>query len=279
MKITSFGTTTLLFDDGESQILFDAHFTRPSVRQYLFKKVTSDGEVIDEMFKNHNINRLKGIFVSHSHYDHVMDAPYISKRTGASIYGSITTKNIALGENVDENQIILFEDYGKYQIGDFRITVIPSIHSKPRAINDDLGEEIKEPLENPEKLKNFKEGGSFDFYIENKNKTFLIHPSCNYIENRLENYKAEVLYLALARITKMDEKSRRKFFDETIGLTKAKLVIPIHWDNFFKPLDEPTKTMPKIAERTDHVLFELVNYCEDHEVDTVLQLPRTSFHV
>ena len=34
LKVTYFGTTTLLFDDGKDQILFDAHVTRPSVGQY-----------------------------------------------------------------------------------------------------------------------------------------------------------------------------------------------------------------------------------------------------
>lgn len=33
MKVTFFGTTTLLFDDGKDQILFDAHFTRPSIEK------------------------------------------------------------------------------------------------------------------------------------------------------------------------------------------------------------------------------------------------------
>ncbi|WP_300409123.1 MBL fold metallo-hydrolase [Lagierella sp.] len=279
MKITSFGTTTLLFDDGNSQILFDAHFTRPSVRQYLFKRVSSDEEVIEGMLKKYNVNRLEGIFISHSHYDHVMDAPFLSKKTGATIYGSKTTKNIALGEKVNKNNIVVFKDYRVYEIGDFKITVIPSKHSKPRVFNNDLGEEIKRPLRRHRKLRNFKEGGSYDFYIENNDKSYLIHPSCNYIENRLKDFEVDVLFLALAGITKMDEKTKNEFFHETIGMTKAKLVLPIHWDNFFKPLDEPTKTMPRIAEKTDHVLFELVNYCEDHGVDTVLQLPRTSFHV
>ena len=38
MKVTCFGTTTLLFDDGRDQILFDAHLTRPSLARYLFGK-------------------------------------------------------------------------------------------------------------------------------------------------------------------------------------------------------------------------------------------------
>ena len=35
LKVTFFGTTTLLFDDGTDQILFDAHFTRPSLIKYI----------------------------------------------------------------------------------------------------------------------------------------------------------------------------------------------------------------------------------------------------
>ena len=35
MKVTYFGTTTLLFDDGKDQILFDAHITRPSLGKYV----------------------------------------------------------------------------------------------------------------------------------------------------------------------------------------------------------------------------------------------------
>ena len=35
MKITFFGTTTLLFDDGSDQVFFDAHMTRPSLFKYI----------------------------------------------------------------------------------------------------------------------------------------------------------------------------------------------------------------------------------------------------
>lgn len=34
LKVTYFGTTTLLFDDGKDQVLFDAHVTRLSVGKY-----------------------------------------------------------------------------------------------------------------------------------------------------------------------------------------------------------------------------------------------------
>ena len=49
MKITYFGTTTLLFDDGKNRILFDAHFTRHSFLKCLLRfKVSTNSRVIIE---------------------------------------------------------------------------------------------------------------------------------------------------------------------------------------------------------------------------------------
>jgi L-ascorbate metabolism protein UlaG (beta-lactamase superfamily) len=63
MKVTFFGTTTLLFDDGKDQILFDAHVTRPSLVRYIFGSGETDRRMADEMINLHHIDHLKSIFV------------------------------------------------------------------------------------------------------------------------------------------------------------------------------------------------------------------------
>ena len=79
MKFTFLGTTTLLFDDGTDQILFDAHFTRPSIEKYVVGAyVETNTGLCDRLIERHHIDRLRAIFVSHTHHDHVMDAPYTS---------------------------------------------------------------------------------------------------------------------------------------------------------------------------------------------------------
>ncbi|MDY6065298.1 MAG: MBL fold metallo-hydrolase [Finegoldia sp.] len=118
MKITSFGTTTLLFDDGKGQVLFDANFTRSSMIDYLFKNVYSDRKLIDEIFDRHKIKKLRAIFISHTHYDHVIDDPYIAKKTGAKIYGSLSTKNVALAKGINPDQVEVFKGHKKYNIND-----------------------------------------------------------------------------------------------------------------------------------------------------------------
>ena len=50
LKITFFGTTTLLFDDGRDQIFFDAHFTRPSIEKYIAgAKAETNSELCDKL--------------------------------------------------------------------------------------------------------------------------------------------------------------------------------------------------------------------------------------
>ena len=195
MKITFFGTTTLLFDDGTDQLLFDAHFTRPSLLRYIFGNTATDQTVVNEMMSIHRIDRLRAIFISHSHHDHVMDASYIANRCNALIYGSVSALNVARGGNVPESRLVEFKGNETYEVGDYRVTVIPSLHSKPTILNNDLGQTIDAPLRQPARLRDYKEGGSYDFYVETGGKRYVIRPSFNYIEGQMDGYQADVLFL------------------------------------------------------------------------------------
>ena len=279
MKVTFFGTTTLLFDDGKDQIFFDAHMTRPSLVKYISGSAETNRPLVDEMLKAHHIDRLRAIFVSHSHHDHVMDAPYIANCTGAQIYGSSSALNVARGRDVPEAQLTEYHANETFEVGGYRIKVIPSLHSKPTILNNDLGQTIDAPLPKDAKLRDYKEGGSYDFYVEAEGKSFMIRPSFNYIEGQMDGYHADVLFLGVAGLQKADEATERKFFAETVEKLQPKLVIPVHWDNFFSPLDAPAIGMPRFVEKTEVVFFKLAKYCEKAGVNTIVQMPRTSIEL
>jgi len=277
MKVTFFGTTTLLFDDGKDQILFDCHFTRPSLLKYICSgSEATDTKLADEMIQKHHISRLKAIFVSHTHHDHVMDVPYVAEKTGAAVYGSSSAMNVCRGGNIAEDRLKEFHENETYEVGDYKITVLKSLHSKPTILNNDLGQTIDTPLVQPAKLRDYKEGGSYDFYVETKEKTYLIRPSFNYIEGQLDGYKADVLFLGVAGLAKADEKTEETFFKETADKVSPKLIIPLHWDNFFSRLDRPVTGMPSLIEKTPVVFFKMAKYCEAHDIDFLVQIPRTS---
>jgi L-ascorbate metabolism protein UlaG (beta-lactamase superfamily) len=279
MKITYFGTTTLLFDDGQDQVLFDAHFTRPSLGRYIFGRGDTDRALADALLERHRVNRLRAIFVSHAHHDHVMDAPYVAIRTGAGIFGSMSALNVARGGGVPEERLTEFHGGETYEVGGFRVKVIPSLHSKPTLINNDLGVTIDAPLRQPARLRDYHEGGSFDFLVEHGERRFLIRPSFNYIEGQLDGIRADVLFLGTAGLAKADKETEARFFAETVDKVKPKLVIPLHWDNFFSPLDKPAKGMIPLVERTEVAFFRLVQNCEARGVNCLVQLPRTSIEI
>ena len=275
VEITYFGTTMLLFDDGETSLLFDCHVSRPSVFRYLLGKLSTDKEVADRVLQMFDFRRLKGIFISHSHHDHVLDAPYFAERSGAVIYGSASALNVARGNGIPNDRLRSYRDSLEYRIGGFQIRVLTSVHSAPHWFNDDLGKMIDAPLKLPARKKAFREGGSFDFLISHGDKTYLIRPSYNYIEGQLDGVRANVLFLGISGLSKDAPERRNTFFAETIGKSRAELVIPIHWDNFFSPLFGKTKGLPPFFEDTGASMRFLSDYCAANHVQCCVQLPLT----
>ncbi len=276
MKVTFFGTTTLLFDDGHDQVMFDVHITRPSLARYIGGSKKTDTALADELISKHGIDRLKAVFVSHSHHDHVMDVPYFVNKTHAHVYGSSSALNVCRGCDVPEDQLTEFRENETYVTGGFTVKVLRSLHSKPTILNNDLGQTIDEPLRQPARLRDYREGGSYDFYVEAEGKRYLIRPSFNYIEGQLDGYKCDVLFLGVAGLAKADEETERNFFRETVEKTEPKLIIPLHWDNFFSPLTKPVRGMPRLIEKTDLVFHKMALYCEEYGIDFLVQIPRTS---
>ena len=280
MKITFFGTTTLLFDDGKDQILFDAHVTRPSVIKYFFGfKIKTNNKLCDALIKQHGINRLRAIFISHTHYDHSMDAPYFANKCNTTVYGSKSARNIALGGNVPEDRIVIFKPQDTFTIGDYKIRVLKSLHSTPTPLNNDIGVEISKPLIQPARLRKYTEGGSYDFVIEHKGKTYVIRPSFNWIEGQFNNIIADVLFLGVAGLANAKPQEEIAFFNETADKIQPKLIIPLHWDNFFVPLTKPTKKMLWFVESTREVFHRLGKYCENNQINYIIQYPCTSIEI
>ncbi len=279
MKVTYLGTTVLLFDDGKDQVLFDCHITRPSLWKCTCSPLRTDTEVADRVISEFGIDRLKAVFISHSHYDHVMDAPYFAEKCGADIYGSPSSLNVALGGGIPPERLHSYSSCRNFTAGDFSVTVIDSLHSVPHWYNNDLGQTIDRPLPQPAKRKDYREGGSFDFLVEHRGVKYLIRPSYNYIEGQLDGISADVLFLGIGGLCRDSEERRRVFYSETVEKVRPKTVIPVHWDNFMTPLYSRSKWMTGVIDNPQNSIDELKHYCEKNGTDFVLQLPLSQIEI
>ena len=242
VKVTFLGTGTLLFDDGQTQVMTDGFFSRPSFLTVVKGKIETDPMVVDAALKKAGVTRLKALFVAHSHYDHAFDVAYVVKKTGAKLHGSVSTLNIGRGGELEEDQMQLFEPGKDVKVGRFTISVLKSKHTPPIAgINDDLGQVIDKPLKQPASFRDYKEGGSFDFLIRHGGNAMLVKPSDNYLEGALDKVRADVFFLGTAGMGIYKKDFQDAVYDQTVGKVRPRLVVPLHWDSFFDPLSDKLK--------------------------------------
>lgn len=271
MRIKYLGISNLCFDDGQNTVIFDACLTRPDLMSVLFKRIKTKPHLVDQILAAANIEKIDAVFISHSHYDHALDAAYLTRKFKAHLYGSRSTLNIAKGAGIQNQQLTLFKPGQTYQIGNFKITILRSLHSKPFFFNNDLGQEIKKPLKQPTFAWQFKEGGSYDFLVENKGRKFLIRPSFSYLPHELDNVHAEYLFLGDTTLSKASQNEQISFFTETIEKVKPRMVVPLHWDNFTRSLALNTSYLP-FAKRSNEILKE---YCTVKGI-SFIQMPLLS---
>ncbi|WP_291878303.1 MBL fold metallo-hydrolase [Leptospira sp.] len=257
IRATFLGTSSILLDDGETQILTDGFFSRPSLWQTAFSKIESNPHLIKSVLEKAKIYRLKGVFVCHSHYDHVMDAPYVAKFTNAKLYGSSSTINVGIGAGLNQENMEKFQLGKSIKLGKFSITVLESKHTPPFKIfgktnaTDPNFPDITSPLSQPLKATEYIEGGTFDFLIQHGKHRIVIKSSTNYLAGAYDRINADVLFLGIAQLSLQPITFQESYYNETVQKLKPSLVIPIHWDNFFLPLAKPLEPNLKLGDDFD----------------------------
>jgi len=263
-----FGTSTVLISDGRTRLLCDGFFTRPSWLRILALPLTPDETRIQQALALGGVSQLDAVFVAHSHHDHALDSGRVAARTGAVLYGSASTHQIARADGVAATQMRLLQPEQAQTVGGFKFTAIETPHS-PGAVFPGT---IAETFSFPARLSAFKEAQSYSFYIEHARGKVLIVPSANYRVGAFANVKAETVFLGIGGLGKQPEAFVQSYWREAVLLTGAKRVIPVHWDDFGLGLDEPLRAMPYALDRVDLGLQRLQDLAMQHGI--VLQMPR-----
>jgi L-ascorbate metabolism protein UlaG (beta-lactamase superfamily) len=240
-KATWMGVSTILFDDGKDSILIDGFFTRPSMTNTFLWWMDSDEQVVARCMKKGGVDsRLRAVLVAHSHWDHALDSARVCRKTGAELAGSESTKNIALGQGLAEDQISIVKDGDVLKYGAFSITIFEGVHSP----GDIAPGEVDKPLHFPCYYKAMKSSKCYSYLIEHGGHRAFVHPSANYVIDKFKGVKCSTLFLGVGVLGKQTEEFREKYWEQTVEMMEPKRVIPIHWDNFFKPLNAAITPLP-----------------------------------
>ncbi|MCL6417467.1 MBL fold metallo-hydrolase [Aestuariirhabdus sp. Z084] len=245
------GTSTLLFDDGDTAWMVDGWFSRPGALRLLFGTIAPDLEAIEYGLQANQVSTLAAVFPVHSHYDHAMDSPEVAKRTGAVLLGSEATANIGRGWNVPETQIRVVENRQPIKLGNIIVTPIESRHFDFRdpQVRKRLLErpDIDKPLVPPVKAFDYRLGKVYVLHVTHPRGSWLIVGSAGSKPGSLAGIKADTVFLGVGGIGSQSAAYREAFWKETVGQVTPQRVIPIHYDSLLAPITDPIRG-PSVAE-------------------------------
>lgn len=246
VTVTWLGVTTLLFDDGETQILIDGFFSRPTLADILLRRpVDNDAPRINYAMNKFRMRRLAAIIPVHSHFDHAMDVGAIANRSSASILGSESTAQIARGAGVPEDQIIVVESRKSFEFGKFRVTMHPSRHA-PVGWRGSVPMDgtIDTPLKMPQPVSAWRMGGAYSIVIEHPQGVAVVQGSAGFTKYALRHVAADVVLLGVAQLDALGRDYAEVYWQHVVTATGSHSVYPIHFDDFTKPfgsIDLPPK--------------------------------------
>lgn len=250
IKLTWFGTACFLIEYKGTKLLFDPFFLRNEKASPLLNT------------KRDELGDVDSIFITHGHFDHIADAGYFLENYKTKLYCSDTVsetikslinKEMFPGilyslskENL--NNINIINAFESIKINnEILIESIKSEHIRfdtrtilSRLFSLQFLKEINSLLPYN---RYFPKGEVYGFHSKIGNKRIVSFGSlCNKYPHILKHYRGcDAFLIPLAG------NSTKNLTKKGLNMTKAlkpKMIIPIHWDNFFPPLSKSENINP-----------------------------------
>jgi len=248
-----FGVSTLLIRDGETSILIDGFFSRPGVKEILFTHLASKKDLIDAALPSDQLPKIDAVLVSHSHYDHALDAPYLARTRSAILVGSESTLNIGRAQGMRPESLQLVTHGSRLKVGRFEIEVLRTPH-----VSTPIGGAIDESFEVPARVFDYKLGASFSFLLRHPDGAILVVPSAGSREGMFEGVQADIVFLGIGTLGARSRDQTLALWAEAVERTGARLVVPVHWDYLARPFATPLPPpMPWPLDNVDDTLHML----------------------
>jgi len=237
VSIRWLGTACHRIEHRGSTLLVDPFVSRPRFRD-LLRPLRSDRGAVERWAPD-----AQAVVVGHAHYDHLLDAPLIAKRTGALVMGSRSTARVALGHGVERSRIRAASEHGlEAEAGPFSVRLVPSRHAKillGRA--SPFPGEIRRARRRALRVHEYRDGGALGVFVRAGGTTIYHNGSADLVDAELEGLRADVVIAGIAgwRFTP-------RYLERLLAILRPRLVIPTHYDAFFAPLEDGVRLLPGV---------------------------------
>jgi L-ascorbate metabolism protein UlaG (beta-lactamase superfamily) len=264
VNITYQGTNSILIGDGSTQWLLDPHFTRPSKRD-LLKRLIPDVAAIEAVLAGAGPGDLRAVILSHTHYDHALDAAETCRLTGATLIGSQSASFLAAGANLPPSQARVVHDGDCLSLGDFQLTFLVSRHillSRLFNLVSGMHRKIESPVVPPAYFWQYKEGTVFTLFVRHPAKSFLISSSAGFFDHNPPGLQVDFCVLSLGGLMLKRKSYIRQYIQQMAVETGAKRIYLSHWDDFTIPSSSVLRCMPG----THRAVKRIIDYAYESDI-------------
>ena len=224
MELRWLGVAGIELRSGGQTLAIDPYFTRMPLRRMLGRISPNRRLVADQ------VPRCDFVLVTHPHYDHLADVPEVVRNTGATALGSANACRLLAALGVPARQVRQIGVGDSLALGDFRVEVLAGRHGKiPLAglFNRPLSPRLRPPL----RAWDYRMDGCFSFLVCAAGYRVLVGLG----EYPAEEPAADVLCIGVI--------NSPECYRSLLRRARPQVVVPIHWDDLFRPLSQPIRPM------------------------------------
>lgn len=230
LSIRWLGTAGYAIAYEDHELVIDPYLTRVPLGDVIRRRATAPDAALVER----HVPRASAVLIGHTHFDHVLDAPAIARAHGCDVYGSGSVATVldlyGLGHHAK-----VVDAYRTYEIGPFEVTFVPSVHSK-------LALGMWVPSDGPitcEHLDDLSPNAYrcdqvWGIHIAVAGVTIYHQGSADLIDDAIRHRGVDYFLCGIAGRQFADD-----YVDRVLRRLEPRVVIPGHYDDFFRPLDQP----------------------------------------
>lgn len=248
------GTNSLVLRKDSSTILIDPYYSRVGYCR-LLTKIKPNPQHVSEGLRSAGVETVRGILLTHTHYDHALDATEVIKQQGGILFGSGSAANLAKGAGLSSEHYQMVSTGEPFLVGPFWIVFHPSKHiTFPPPLQWLLPEKgrIEKPLATPAWFWDYRCGKVFAIQVDR----LLVLGSAGYALGAYKDLEIETVVLGIGGLETKPFNYLQELYREVVLASGARQVLISHWDNFFNP-DAHDQKFLGLAKHTIHRIESL----------------------
>ncbi|WP_394846413.1 MBL fold metallo-hydrolase [Pendulispora brunnea] len=230
VRLTYLGVAGWKIQAGDHVLLVDPYFTRAPIHDGGGPLVPDEAQIA-----RYAPDSAEGILVEHSHWDHVLDVPFLAKRTGATVAGTDSALNVLRSSGVPESQLREARGGETFQIGPFSVRAIHALHSLIGMPSGNIPRGVTLPMA----AEGYLPGETLQYLVRVNGRSILFIGSANYIESELQGLRPDVAIVATGLREKVPGYTCRLMH----ALGQPARVFTNHFDAHTKPVEPNGPTL------------------------------------